>query len=400
MRGARMPLAKRPYDRRALAPLALLSMSSLLAGCSEETVPEQGILHPTLVEVSPSDFLGRVRCIDAPGAMRRYVATVFDVDAFPNPDGEASGGAAFDDERVFTLPSSTVRRGDGQVTAMPCTQNVGFSRIVAGHRYYAEIDGYDRDDLVALAPGSRVLYDPVTFERVEPRWKTSCSRKAPVTGLSYLVRRIGSCEALEDSAPGAEPLVEVSIDDALAELACVSDGGAVERFEVTVPNGTTEGALCGDTITLSGLEVSGATVTLPLRAFEAGQTEPTWGSKCLAEVIAGVTTTATCLPLGSEGVLEVDPVDALAALGLECSASSFDELDLETIEEDPNVTPDTKAVTSDDCARPVQFGNRPRGQATARASALLSDGSRSGEALCTGTIVPGEVTRAACAASP
>jgi hypothetical protein len=232
-----MPFAKRPHDRRPLAPLALLATSFLLAGCSEETVPEQGIAHPTLVEVSPDDFLGRVRCIDAPGAMRRYVATVFDIDAFRDPEDESSEPDAGSsdcppyDDAVFALPSSTVRRGDGHVTAMPCTQNVGFSRIVAGHRYYAEIDGYDRDDLIALAPGSRVLYDPVTFERVEPRWTASCSKCAPVKGLSYLVRRIGSCGTLEDSAPVAEALVDVSIDDALAGLACGSHAGAVERFE-------------------------------------------------------------------------------------------------------------------------------------------------------------------------
>jgi hypothetical protein len=215
-----------------------------------------------------------------------------------------------------------------------------------------------------------------------------------------LVRRIGSCGTLEDSAPVAEALVDVSIDDALAGLACGSHAGAVERFEVTVPSGATEGVLCGETITLRGLEVSGATVTLPLRAFEAGQTEPTWGSTCLAEVIAGVTTTATCLPLVSEGVLEVHPVDALSALGLECSASSFEELDIETIETDPDVKPDTKAIRPEDCARPVQFGNRASGEGSARASALFPDGSRSGEALCTGTIIPGEITRASCTASP
>ena len=44
--------------------------------------------------------------------------------------------------------------------------------------------------------------------------------------------------------------------------------------------------------------------------------------------------------------------------------------------------------------------NLAPGQATARASAHLPDGSRSGEALCTGTIAPGETARAECAAPP
>jgi hypothetical protein len=154
------------------------------------------------------------------------------------------------------------------------------------------------------------------------------------------------------------------------------------------------GASCGETVTLRGLEVSGATVTLPLRAFEAGQTEPTWGSTCLAEVIAGVTTSASCLPLDDKGVLEVDPGEALAALGLECSASAFLELDVVVSDEEP------KIVTPRDCDRPLQFGNLPPGAATARASARLTDGSRSAEALCSGTITPGETARADCAAPP
>jgi hypothetical protein len=392
-----MPHSLQPHDRRAFGLLAALSMSSALAGCDEDPVPTQGIAHPTLVEVAPSDFLGRVRCIDAPGAMRRYVATVYDVDAFPNPDDESSGGAgAWSEETVFALPSSTVRRGDGKVTAIPCTQNVGFSRIVDNHRYYAEIDGYDRDDLIALAPGTRVLYDPETLERVEPRWTTSCSKDTPVQGLPLLVRRIGSCKELSDSAEETEPLVELSIDGALfGDLACVSDGGSVDRYEVTPPNGVPLEAPCGETITLMGLEVSGATVTLPLRAFEAGATEPTWGSTCLAEVIAGVTTTATCLPLDPNGVLEVDPEDALAALGLECSASAFVELDVVVDDGD-----EPKIVTPSDCTRPLQFGNLAPGPATARATAHLPDGSLTGEALCTGTIAPGETAHAECAAPP
>jgi hypothetical protein len=388
----------RPNEHRALGLLAVMSLGSLLAGCSEDPVPTQSIAHPTLVEVSPGDFLGSVRCIDAPGGMRRYVATVYDVDAFPSPDAgsnEPDGGSSdcpVFDESVFALPSSTVKRGDDRVTAIPCTQNVGFSRIIDGHRYYAAVDGYDRDDLVALAPGSRILYDPVTLERVEPRWTTTCSKCAPVKGLPYLVRRIGSCDALEDSAPEAEALVEVNIDEALGDLRCVSDGGTVERYEVTPPDGAALGASCGEAVTLRGLEVSGATVTLPLRAFEAGQTEPTWGSTCLAEVIAGVTTSASCLSLDDKGVLEVDPGEALAALGLECSPSAFLELDVVVSGEEP------KIVTPSNCDRPVQFGNLPPGVATARASARLTDGSRSAEALCSGTIAPGETSRADCAA--
>ena len=168
----------------------------------------------------------------------------------------------------------------------------------------------------------------------------------------------------------------------------------VDRYEVTPPHGAPVSAPFGETITLQGLEVSGATVTLPVRAFEAGATEPTWGSTCLAEVIAGVTTSASCLLFDDKGVLEVAPEEALAALGLECAASAFVELDVVVGDEEP------KIVRPSNCTRPLQFGNLAPGQATARATARFADGSTSGEALCTGAIAPGQTTLAECAASP
>ena len=149
----------------------------------------------TLVEVSPTEFLGSVPCVDARGAMRRYVATVFD--AGPEDVNGAGGANGGGDSSDFALPSSTVAHGDvtgdgaPDATPIPCAQTVGFSRVVIGNRYWAEIDGYDRDDLVALAPGTRILYDPVTSERVAPRWSTSCAKDQPVTAFSGIVRTIG-----------------------------------------------------------------------------------------------------------------------------------------------------------------------------------------------------------------
>jgi hypothetical protein len=371
----------------------------VLGGCSDEEVPVVRIAHPTLVEVRPEEFLGAVPCIDAPGAMRRYVATVYDVGPEPEGEGDGEGGAGGasgdGEDKGFALPSSTIKRGDALATPIPCTQRVGFSRIVEGHRYWAEVEGYDRDDLVALAPGSRVLYDPVTSERVPPRWTTECSRRNPVTGLGSIVRTIGTCEPLADATPSTETVVVVSVEGALDELVCGSEPGEVERFEITPPSGTTVGAACGETLSLTDIEVGGS-VTFPLRAFESGASEPTWGTTCVAAAISGVTTTATCLPLVSEGALEVDPADALAALGLECDASAFSELFVEMTDG----APDERHVEPSDCASPLVFQGRPPGPQTARATARLADGTESGAALCTETVVPGETVRAVCAPEP
>jgi hypothetical protein len=387
-----MQPSSRDPNWRARSAFTWLAIGGVLAGCGEATVPIVGFVHPTLVEVSPDDFLGDVPCTDAPRAMRRYVATVFDL----GPDGaggESSGGAGNAETTEFALPSSTVVGEDDNAVPIPCTQSVGFSHVVPGNKYRAEVDGYDRDDLIALAPGLSVLLDPLTLERVAPRWTTKCG-KPPVTSRRFIVRRIGSCEPLTDSAEPGETLVHVRLDGALGMLECGTDPGAVDRFEVVPPGGAPVSAACGETASLPGLEPGRATLSLPLRAFEAGALEPTWGTTCLVEVVRGVTSVATCLPLSSEGVLQVDPVDALAALGVECSAAAFVELEVEVSGEPARYVPPTA------CGRALQFQGREAGPATARATARFIDGTRSATALCTGTITPGETAVATCAMEP
>jgi hypothetical protein len=396
-----MQPSSRDPNWRARRAFTWFALGGVLAGCGEGTVPIVGFAHPTLVEVSPDDFLGDVSCVDAPGAMRRYVATVFDVGPAVGAGGESSGGAENADTTGFAFPSSTVVGSDRNAVAIPCTQSVGFSHVVPGNKYRAEVDGYDRDDLIALAAGLRVMVDPLTLERVAPRWTTSCG-KPPVTSRRFIVRRIGGCEPLVDSAEPGGTLVEVRLDGALGMLECGTADGAVDRFEVIPPGGTAVSATCGETMTLTGLEPGRATLSLPLRAFEAGALEPTWGTTCLVEVVQGLTSVATCLPLSSTGVLEVDPLDALAALGLPCEAGAFAELEV-AIEAETEVdggAPEPLFVPPTACGRALRFQGREVGPATARATARFSDGTRSPAALCTATIAPGETAVATCAREP
>jgi len=378
-------------DWRALSTLGLAVAATLVAGCEEEEVPVVTIFHPTLVQVSPVEFLGSVPCVDAPGAMRRYVATVFDAGE-PSADGEGGAGSA-----DFALPSSTVAHadldGDGMPDAAPtpCTQSVGFSRVVPGHRYWAEIDGYDRDDLLALGPGARILYDPVTSERVEPRWTAACSLENPIVAYSGVGRTIGSCTVLVDASPSVESAIEVNLDGALGDLECGDAPGAVDHFEVSPPGGATQTAPCGESASFPAPAGAGTTFEFPLRAFEASASAPAWGTTCVARVLPGVTTTATCLPLVSDGTLEVDPEEALGVLGLECDATSFEELTVEMTDGEP----DTRHVDASTCSKPIQFRGRAGGPASALASVRGV-----GSALCSGTVVPGNTVRAVCSPSP
>src|SRR5690349_15975654 len=92
------------FTRSGIRAPAVLLTWGLLAGCTDTTVPVGGVYHPTLIEVSPSEFLGDIPCVDAPGAMRTYVATVYDVEfdstgapidySMPEEGAAGAGGAS------------------------------------------------------------------------------------------------------------------------------------------------------------------------------------------------------------------------------------------------------------------------------------------------------------------
>ena len=50
-----------PTRSATTIPLALL-FAGALAGCEQTTVPVEGVYHPTLIQVSPEEFLGAVPC--------------------------------------------------------------------------------------------------------------------------------------------------------------------------------------------------------------------------------------------------------------------------------------------------------------------------------------------------
>lgn len=135
------------------------------AGCSGDSSTVTVEPHPTIIELSPRDFLGALRCGTGASDLQRYVATLTDVTRMRTEASGDGGAPALD----FDLPSSLPIR---------CEQGVAFGLVVTGHFYTAQVDGYDRSDLEPLASGAPVMVDP-TGKPVAPRWTTTCGTPCP-----------------------------------------------------------------------------------------------------------------------------------------------------------------------------------------------------------------------------
>ena len=267
------------------APIAVVACLVALA-CSDSRGSGSSD-NPTLVAVEPEAFLGDVPCLSSPGAMRRYVVTLEDV------TGDLGGEEA--DFDTFVLPSSP---------PVSCEVPVAFGFVIPEHRYVADIQGYDRTDLVPLAAGSPVMLSADSGEVVEPRWTTSCGRQNQGTDTAVIAFErvtipVRACEPLVDHLEGGSPTgVTVSLADALADLECGSEPGTVDRFEVAL-NGSEDAPLeasCGDTVTFEALTAE-ATYTFTVTAFEADAATAAWETTCYRTAELGAVVPAYCDPL-------------------------------------------------------------------------------------------------------
>jgi len=281
-------------------------------GCYDRASEPEEIVHPTLVGVAPRDFLGQVPCVDSPGAMRRYIATLYDVSVAPPLQG-------------FALPSSGL---------VPCLNDIGFSFVALDHEYVAVVQGYDRDDLRQQVTGSPNAVDG-DGHVVAPRWSGQCGQiVTPSAGGAGGAS--GSDDDTDDpegeggddgstAAPGFDvagvtatadwtvyasyclPLVDhgvsdtavsVQLSDALRDLDCGSDEGEVSEFTAELEGASTPPlrAECADTVEFGGLE-PGADYQFNVLAFEAGSDAPGWQTTCRASALGGTVTPATCDPL-------------------------------------------------------------------------------------------------------
>jgi hypothetical protein len=249
-------------------------------GCTTAT-GTTGPTTPTLIAVSPADFAGEVPCTDAPGAMRTYVVTIYDL------------GTSEEPRTPFALPSSVVRSGD-VFRPTPCETTAAFAFVIPGHRYDAEVEAYDRTDLVAVGAGARQLVDEKTCGRVHK----DIPAQGPATAAYSVTRFVRGCGPLETSAPPTPTGITVSLTDALAELACGAGAGEVAAFTVA-EQGSLEppkSAACGEAVEFVGLEPD-TTYTFDVQAFEQGATSARWATLCHRKTLAGAIVPAACDPL-------------------------------------------------------------------------------------------------------
>jgi hypothetical protein len=413
-------------SRRALAALLAPGLASLAGACSETTTPIAGVYHPTLVSVDPAALPGGVPCANADGALRSYVGTVFDVEyetdgslvSSSDPDLVGTGGAP-DQEAASqdpdlagfcpadATPGTAPRSANG--FALPssgptdCRTPVAFSRVVDGHRYRAEVEGYDRPGLVPLVAGGRVMVDPTTGERIAPRWKWRCGDTCPENALAYLNRTLADCTLEPGSViPSGGSSVVVALAGGAGAPACGEDAGTLDHYSVSYENAsgvtTRAQAPCGGQIRLDDVPERG-TLKLSVLAYEAGNAEATWGTTCSATLIAGLTVNAVCAPLIGEGALDLAPAAALSALGYGCDdlAGLSGELRLTLDPVDPTRQPIYVDPTT--CGRNVRFSNLAQGTAKLTAT-LFSGPTEVGRATCSGNIVPATAVPAECGVEP
>jgi len=114
-----------------LVPFALYGFAAGCNALTDTSATTTTTSGQPIIEIDPASFLGGVVCADLPGAMRSYVVTFNDLGPPPEVDGGPSAPGF-----PIALPSSE---------PTPCSQRVAFANGVAGHRYTAEIDGYEQD---------------------------------------------------------------------------------------------------------------------------------------------------------------------------------------------------------------------------------------------------------------
>lgn len=422
--------------RASLAALFLPPLA-LLASCTSSSTGTTTPTTPTLVAIDPEDFLGDVPCADAPGAMRRYVATIYDV----TPGIGADGGT-----REFPLPSS------GPV---PCTQQVAFGGgfVLQGHRYVADIQGYDRTDIKPLGSGSHVMVDVKTGTVVQPRWTTSCGRAFsatagqadaghsdaghsdaghadagtadagsadagsadagnaeggspdaaassghPVVAAQYTTVFVRNCAPLSAHQPPGSTGISVGIDDAMRAslgLECGSAAGQIARYRVTLDGSSAAplDAACDQRVTFFSLS-PGTGYHFTLEAFEQGATTPSWAARCFRTALSGAIVPAACDPLTDEGGIELDGAALLAQLGLSCGDN------LVSLNAQLATTPPQSAVqTPPECTAPIRFNGLAAGLYGIDVTTTLTTGAGP-SANCVASVAPASVATAQCTPNP
>lgn len=315
-----------------------------VAACLTSTTSATSTVYPTTVTVTPRVFAGTVPCTRVVGSWQTYVATLTDVTDPLKPQRLAS-----------SMPVN-------------CSMPVSFYFVVPGHSYVAEIDGYDRSDIVPYgspdsgnAPsGSRHMVDPITGLDVAPRWTSQCPASLGVDGgldagssdaagdaqddaadaawdggiiasipgaavsLLDLDIEMQNCSPLTEVLPPLPSSITVDLSSVRHDLQCGGAVGQIDHYLVT-PLGSAHGpqeSKCDGQVSFTPV-TPGLTYTFNVEAFEQNAATPRWATQCTAIARDGLTIPAQCDSLTTDGALRID----IAAL-LKSAAHTCDPADI------------------------------------------------------------------------
>lgn len=349
-------------------PLACSSSSG------ESTEPS-----PTLVTVAPSTFGQGVLCGDFPGAWRTYVATLTDVT---------------DPAKPFVLASSN---------PVACAMPVSFAWVVPGNKYTAEIDGYDRGDLVSYggpSSGSRHMVDPATGEDVPPRWKARCGVagaeddpevRQPTTAFLQSNMVVRDCTPLQEVLPGGnDTALVLDLASVRGNLQCGEDPGQVDRLRVRpeAPNLSSAVADCDQRITFSSLEAE-RTYRFLVEAFDTGAAVARWATTCEGRTKQGITLPTTCDPLSNRGALVVNIHAILTAADHACSGEDI-------VSYRAVVLGKALATTQKDCFSNTVFSGLEPSSYQVVVDGFDGEGQERLSAFCEGAVKAGVATTVDC----
>jgi len=388
--------------RARLRPPAFFGALGLVAAvaCSSDPVATNAVTHPTLIEVAPEAFLGQVRCSEDPGAMRRYVATLFDITddaggAGGQPaTGEApSGSGGAGDAAPSVAPSDEEPVGFAHPSSAPtdCQAAVGFGFVVGGRRYRAEVDGYESTDLTPRGSGTRSMLGG-DGSVLTPRWRMGC--RGAVASNQRIVRAwdCGPIGTPAEAPSDGEAKLEIDTNELLGAEGCGTSEGEVERLRVllTVPGQAEQTAevACGEVASFDTLPTN-RTVLAYVTAFSAGSTTAFAGTNCQGFTAAGVTLQASCSKLSQLGTLQVDFTAALAELGAACD-SNLADVRIAVPGEDAS-----RSFPPPDCLVKFSRGFKV-GPAAVTLTAQTKDGTSLGPLFCAASVEPGRSVLAEC----
>jgi hypothetical protein len=299
-----------------------------------------------------------------------------------------------------------------------CTMPVSFAFVIPGHSYAAEIDGYDRSDLVPFggaSSGSRHMIDPKTGSDVAPRWATRCpgdvsadagldpqdaatedadggtplGLAGPAFAVSNINVILNDCSPLRQLLAPVPAAITIDLSKVRVDQQCGSEAGQVEFYEVAAQAGLApQNASCDELVEFGGV-VPGFTYEFHVDAFEFGVDAPRWGTNCSATPLAGITLPAVCDTLTTDGSLRIDFPALLAAAGHTCGPDDVTRYQA--------VLAGALGSTAEEsCAADSSFGPLSPGVWQVIVDAFGADDQPRFTAFCEGSVAPARTTTAMC----